>query len=182
MIQIHDITMPFPWPDKLVKYYDAPEVPFDCTADEEKWLQAKANAIGCHVFHYMLLATGEYEVHMSAELYRVIQMKYKMFADLSSLDPELKHEFMAGPMSENFFDQMGPFFCSDGRHFIHMMRVTGDIVMGTVSPKISQWINEHMSWMYKYVNGQLYTQRTGITSSIPVTLAYQLYPTTPNLD
>lgn len=178
MKKIHDITKPYPWPDAEVKYYTAPETPFDSTALEENWLQSKVNALGRSVFRYILLPTGEYEVHMSGILYQIKQTQFKIFADHFALDPQ--HDFLLSP----FPTQVAGWPChgcqksESGEYYFHLMEVDGSIQMGTRSRVISQWIDRHPEWMYWYDHGELYCQLNPRSEAMPVTTAYERFPDT----
>lgn len=171
MIQIHDITRPYPWPDAEVRYFDAPEASFGSTALEENWLNAKANARGRQVINYMLLPTGEYEVHMSAALYRVKQVQFELFAD--HFDLGLEHDFLLG-LSPDMLPGMGVYKADCGGYYFHMMEVADNIRMGTRSKAISQWIDEHSEWMYWYDHYMLCCQENPKSKPMPVTTAYAI--------
>lgn len=177
MIQIHDITQPYPWPDALVKYFDAPIPGFDSSALEENWLQAKANALGCQMFKHILLPTGEYEVHMSAALYRVRQTQFSLFADHFELD--IKHDFLLFSRLEPSGPE-GIYRTPSGVCYFHMMDVADNIKMGTRSDKISRWIYDHVEWIYYYYHNMLYCQRNSKTKPMPVTQAYMIPDSTNN--
>ncbi len=169
MIQIHDITQPYPWPDAETTYFDAPEVQFDSSAAEENWLQAKANALGQQVFKHILLPTGEYEVHMSAALYKVRQTQFFLFADYFALD--LQHDFLLFSRLEPSGPD-GIYRTPEGVCYFHMMEVVPNIKMGTRSAVVSRWISRHAEWIYYYDHNMLYCQRNSSSQPMPVTQAY----------
>lgn len=189
MIQIFDITRPFPWPDKQVKYYTAPEFGFDSSDKEQKWIQAKANGVGCHAFYWVLLESGEYEVHMSAELYRVKVMQNQLFADLCEIFPDMEHQWLM--LDEDHDDKRllsepNPLIYRKGRPiYFNIMRVGERLLMATTSQRFGKWVDDQIVDFghrieFTMLNGNLYYCRDEGTQ-IPATLAYQLYPTT-NID
>lgn len=169
MIKIHDITKPYPWPDAEIRFVDAPEIPFDSSALEENWLNAKANAQGRQVFKYILLPTGEYEVHVSAALYRVKQVQFELFAD--HFDLGLEHDFLLA-LAPEALPGMGVYKADCGGYYFHMMEVAGNIKMGTRSKAISRWIDEHPEWMYWYEHNMLCCQEDSKSKPMSVTMAY----------
>lgn len=166
-MKIFDITQPYPWPDAEVRYFDAPETPFESTALEENWLNAKTNARGQQVFKYMLLPTGEYECHVSAALYRVKQTQFNLFADHFELG--IEHDFL---LLMKGMSRMGIYKAENGDYYFHLMDIDGNVCMGTRSAAITKWINDHIEWIYYYDHNMLQCQRSPHAKPMSVTMAY----------